>query len=95
MRPVRDAKCIVHIKIAKFGERLCKIPIVCFLAWLKADILEQRNVAALHVVNDFLRHIADRIPTENDGVMNQRIQILADRPKRILLYRFSFGPPKM
>src|SRR5207247_5384369 len=38
---------------------------------------------------------AYRIVTKNYRVVNQRVQKLPDRPKRILLYRFSFGPPKM
>ena len=71
MRAVRGAKRVVHIKIAKFGQRLRKVGIVSFLAGLKAEILKQHDIAASHVVNDFLRHLANRVVTKNDGVMNQ------------------------
>jgi hypothetical protein len=93
--PVRGAERVVHIKIAKFRQRLRKFRIVGFLPWLEPKILKQRNVAAPHVINDFLWHVADRVLTENDGVVNQRMQIFANRAKRIFFHRLSFGPAKM
>ena len=80
MRPVRGAKGIVHIKIAQLGERLGELWIVRLLTGLKPNILQQRDIAVLHVLNDFLRHVADRVMTENHGMVDQRMQIFADWP---------------
>ena len=95
MRPVRSAKSIVYIKIAKLGERLGEFWVVCFFTGLKTNILQQRDIAVLHVLNDFLRHIASGVVTEDDRLMNERMQIFADRAKRIFLRRFPLGPAKM
>ena len=95
MRPVRGAESIVHIKITELGKRLGEFWIVRFLTWLKPNILEQGDIAILHVLNDFLRHVTSSIVAKNDRLMNQRMQIFADWPKRIFLCWFSFGPAKM
>src|SRR6266571_8516649 len=95
MRPVRRAKGIVHIKIAQLGERLGELWIVRLLTRLKPNILEQRDIAVLHVLNDFLRHVTNGVVTENDGLMDQRMQIFADWPKRIFLRRLALGPAKV
>src|SRR5262245_2474611 len=95
MRPVRGAESIVHIKIAQLSKRLGEFWIVRFLTWLKPNILEQGDIAILHVLNDFLRHITGGVVTENDGLMDQRVQIFADRAKRIFLRWLSLRPAEM
>ena len=95
MRAVRGAKGIVHVKIAQLGKRLGEFWIIRLLTGLKPNILEQRDIAVLHVVNDFLRHITNGVVTENDGMMDQGMQIFADWPKRIFLNRLSLGPAEM
>src|SRR5215472_9763163 len=95
MRAVRGAESIVHIKIAQLGKTLGESWIVRLFTWLKPNILEQRDIAILHVLNDFLRHITDGVVTKNDGLMDQRVQIFADWTKRIFLRWFSFGPAKV
>src|SRR5262245_20378528 len=95
MRPVRGAKGIVHVKIAQLGKRLGELRIVGLLTGLEPNILEQRDIAVLHVVDDFFRHVADGVVTENDGMMDQGMQIFADWPKRIFFHRLSLRPAKM
>src|SRR5262245_56582030 len=95
MRPVRGAESIVHIKIAQLGKRLGEFWIVRLLTWLKPNVLKQRDIAILHVLNDFFRHITNGVMTENDGLMDQRMQIFADWPKRIFLRWFSLGSAKV
>ena len=95
MRAVRGAKSIVHVKIAQLGKRLGEFWIVRFLPGLEPNILEQRDIAVLHVLNDFLRHLTNRVVTENDRVMDQGMQIIADWTKRIFLNRLALGPAEM
>ena len=95
MRAVRGAKGIVHVKITQLGKRLGEFWIIRFLTGLKPNILEQRDIAVLHVVNDFLRHITNGVVTENDGMMDQGMQIFANWPKRIFLNRLALGPAEM
>ena len=47
------------------------------------------------MLNDFLRHITNSVVTENDGMMDQRMQIFANWPKRIFLHRLALGPAEM
>src|SRR5512133_1712815 len=95
MGPVRGAESIVDIEITQLGKGLGKFWIVRLLTWLKPNILEQRDIAVLHVLNDFLRHITNGVVTENDGMMDQGMQVFADWPKRIFLNRLALGPAEM
>ena len=81
MRAMRRAKCVIHIKIAQFGQRFREFRIVRLLLRLEADVLEQGDIAILHVANDFFWHVPNRVVTENDGLVDQRVQIIADRTK--------------
>src|SRR5947208_16301391 len=47
------------------------------------------------MLNDFLRHVTNGVVTENDGMMDQRMQIFADWTKRIFFHRLAFRPAKM
>ena len=71
MRAMRGAKGIVHVKITQLGERLGELWIVRLFTGLKPNILEQCDIAVLHVLNNFLRHIANGVVTENDRMMDQ------------------------
>src|SRR4029077_17347294 len=95
MRAVRGAKGIVHVKIGRLGKRFGEFWIIRFLTWVKPNILEQRDIAILHVVNDFLRHITSSVVAENDGMMDQRMQIFANWPKGIFLNRLALGSAEM
>src|SRR5215831_14846121 len=95
MRTMRGAKGIVHVKIAQLGEAVGEFWIIRLFTGLKPNIFEQRDIAVLHVLNDFLWHATDRVMTKNDGLVNQRMQIFAYGPKRIFLRRFSLGPAKV
>src|SRR5205809_5678944 len=95
MCAVRRAKGVVHIKIAKLRERLSKLGIVRLFAWLEADVLQQGNVPTFHVVNNFRWHLSDGVVTENDRLMDERVQIVADRAKRIFLNRLALRPGKV
>src|SRR4051812_14572808 len=95
MRAVRSPKGIVHVKITHLGKRPGEFWIVCFLTGLKPNILEQRHIAVLHVVNDSLWHVPSGVVTENDGVMDQGMQVLADWSKGIFLNRLAFGAAEM
>src|SRR6476646_1795972 len=95
MRAVRGAKGIGYVKIAQLGKRFGEFWIIRFLTGLKPNILEQRDIAVLHVVNDFLRHISNGVVTENDGMMDQGMQVFANWPKRIFVNRLALGPAEM
>src|SRR2546421_3204564 len=47
------------------------------------------------MLNDFLRHLAICMVTENDWLMNQRVQIVADWTKRIFFNWLPLGPAKV
>src|SRR5439155_2274059 len=88
-------KRIVHIEIAKFCERFRKLRIIGFFFRLEADVLEQSDIAVLHVVKDLLRRFPDRNVTEYHWLMNERVQVIADRAERIFLDALPFGPAKV
>src|SRR5437763_1011709 len=75
---MRCPKGVVHIQIAKFRERLREFWIVRFLFWLEADVLEQSDIANLHMIDDFFWRVANRLLAENDRLMDERVQIIAD-----------------
>ena len=89
------AESVVHINIAEPGERFRELWIVRFFPRLKTDILEERDVALLHVLNDFLGNGADCVVTKRDRMIDQCVQMIRHRPERILLNRLSFRPPKV
>src|SRR6476619_2818214 len=95
MRAMRGAKGIIYVKIAQLGKRFGEFWIVRFLTGLKSNILEQRDIAVLHVASDFLRHITNGVVAENDGMMDQGMQVFADWSKRIFLNRLALGPAKV
>src|SRR5438094_5651555 len=95
MRAMSGAKSIVDVKIGETGERFGKIRIVRFFSGLESQVLEERHVAVLHVLYDFFRHVANRVVTENDRPMNKRVQIIADRTKRICVSWIAFVPSKV
>jgi len=37
---------------------------------LESQVLQECNVAGLHMLDDFLRHFANRVVTENDRLMD-------------------------
>src|SRR4029077_17230020 len=77
------------------GKRLGEFWIVRLLTRVETNIFEKRDIAVLHVLNDFLRHVTNGVVTENDGMMDRGMQIFADWSKRIFLHRLSFGPSKV
>src|SRR4029453_13948929 len=91
----RRAECVVDVEIAKFRQRFREFRIVCFFLGLEADVLEQSDIAVLHMRNDFLRHFPNCVVAENDRLMDERMQMFADRAKRIFWHRLSVGPAKM
>ena len=95
VRPVRRAERIVHIEISKFRERFREFRIVRLLLRLEPNVLQQSDVAILHMVDDLLGHVANRVVAENDRVMNERVQIIADRAKRIFFHALPLRAAKM
>ena len=85
VRAMRGAEGIVHIKIAEFCQRFGKFGIVRFFLRMETKILEQRHVALLHVRDNFFRHLADGVVTENDRMIDQGVQIISHRSQRILV----------
>ena len=73
------AEGVVDINFTEFGQRLREFGVVRFFLRLKAQILQQRHVTVLHVLNNFLRNIANRVVTEDDRLSNQSVQMIADR----------------
>ena len=47
------------------------------------------------MLNNFLRHVTNGVVAENDGMMDQRIQILADWAKRIFFRWLSLRPAEV
>jgi hypothetical protein len=86
---MRRAKGVVHINVAKFGERTGEFGIVGFFLGLKPKVLQQRDVAILHMSDNFFRNLAYRIVAEEDRLIDQRMQIIADRSKRIFGHRLA------
>ena len=64
VRAMRRAESIVHVKVAEFRQRFRKRGIVRFFARMEPDVLEQRDVAFLHVSDDLFRDFPDRVVTE-------------------------------
>ena len=92
---MRGAKSVIHIKIAEFSECFRKFRVVCFLFRMEADVLKQSDIAVLHMIDDFFRHVANRLLAENDRLMDKRIQIFANGTKRIFFDALSFRPAKV
>ena len=88
-------ECIVDVEIAEFRQSFREFRIVRFFLRLKAKVLEQRDIAVLHMLNDFFRHFPNCVVTENDRLMDERMQIFADRTKGIFWHALSVGPAKM
>src|SRR5207237_100526 len=74
-----------------FGE----FRIVRFFFWLKADVFQQGNIALLHVPNDLFRCGPDGVLTEDDRTMDEPMQVISDRTKRIFFDALSFWPTEM
>ena len=91
---MRGTEGIVHVDVAELRERLRKPRVIGFLLGLKADVFEQRHVAVVHVRDDLLRHVADSVVAEGDGLANERVQVICHGPQRLLLVRFPFGRPR-
>ena len=81
MGAMRRAERIVYIKITEFRECFREFRIVRFFLRLETDILEQSDIAILHVANDFFWNLTNCVVTENDGLMDKRMQIIADGTK--------------
>jgi hypothetical protein len=95
MRPMRRAKGVVHVEIAQLRERFGERRIVCFFARMEANVLQQCDIALVHVRDDLFRDLPDRVVAERDRMIDERVQIIADRPQRIFLDRLPLRPPEM
>ena len=66
------AESVVDVKaIAQPGERFGEHGIVRFLAGVEPQIFQQRDIALLHIGNDFLRIGPDAIVAERDRMIDQ------------------------
>src|SRR4030095_2593653 len=95
MRAMSRAECIVDVEIAQLRQRFRELRIVRFFPRLEADVLEQSYIAVLHMLNDFFRHLPNGVVTKNNRLMDERMQLFADRTKGIFWHRLSVGPAKM
>ena len=95
VRSMRRAEGIVHVEVAEFRQGLGKGRIVCFFTRMEPDVLEQGDVALIHVTDDFFRDLPDGVVTESDRMIDQRVQIIGDWPQRIFLNRLPFRPAEV
>ena len=65
MRAMRRAERVVHINVAELGQRFGKLRIVRFFLGLKAKVFQQRDVAVVHLRDNFFRNGADCVVAEN------------------------------
>src|SRR6202022_3088420 len=90
MRAMRRPERVIDVNFAEFCQRLSEFWIVRFFLRLKAQILQQRDVALLHCGDDLFRHFADRVVTKDDWLIDQSVQIITDRSQRVFLDALTF-----
>src|SRR5205807_2423821 len=89
------AESIVDIKIAQLRQRFGELWIVRFLARMEADVLEQCDIAIIHVTDDFFRDLPDRVGAEGDGMFDQRMKMIGHWSERIFFDRLSLRAAEM
>ena len=92
---MRRTERVVHINIAEFSQGFGKRRIVSFFPRKKTNVLDQRDIALFHMGDDFFRNFPDRFVAERNRVANQCVQVIRDRPKRILRDRLPLRSPEM
>src|SRR5207248_2883425 len=81
-----------YINLRESCERLRERLVVLFLACFKAHVFEQRHIAVFHVRDDLLRHFTDGVVAEDDGVIDQRVQVISHRAQRFLFAALALRP---
>src|SRR3954471_2689016 len=90
------AESIVYIQsVAELSERPREVGVVGLFLSLKSKILQQHDFAVAHVGDDLARDIANRVMTEGDRTIDQRMQMIGYRSEGILFHPFPFRPSEV
>src|SRR5437588_7806028 len=95
VRAMRGPEGIIDIDVAEFRESTGELWVVRFLPGMKTQIFQERDVAVLHRGNDLFRHLANYVVTEDDRLIDQGVQMIADWSERVLLDTFSLRPAEV
>ena len=86
---------VVDIEVAELGELLDEGRVVLFLALVEAGVLQEQNVAVLHLGDGVGGDLADAVGREGDRALDDVGDRDGDRPQRIGLVRAALGPAEM
>ena len=86
VRAMRGAKGVVHVARGERRQRLCECGVVLFFLRMKAQVLEQDDVA-LHRA----RLLADAVGREGDRLPEQLGQAIRDRPQAHVRVDLALG----
>ena len=95
MRAVRRGKGIIDIDVAEFGKRVDKSGVVLLLAFVKARIFQQQNVASAHFGDRSFCRFADAIRGEANRLAEVLGKHRRDGFQRICLVRAGFRAAEM
>ncbi len=91
VRPVRGAEGIVDVGVAEVGERLGEGRIVAGLAGVKAEVLEENDLARAVVENELGHSVADDLIGEADLSLEELREPGCDRLQRVLAVELALG----
>ena len=66
---MRRAESVVDVNVSQFGELLGKLVVVFFLAFVKAKVFEQQNLARFQFIDLRFDNVADTVTGEKDSVV--------------------------
>src|SRR5207253_4744348 len=95
VRAMRGPEGIIDIDVAEFRESTGELWVVRFLPGMKTQIFQERDVAVLHRGDDLFRHLANYVVTEDDRLIDQGVQMIADWSERVFLDTFSLRPAEV
>src|SRR5437868_14208155 len=96
MGPVGGAEGVVNVKfIAQISQRFSEHRIVSLFFGLKPQVLQEHHIASTHVSDDLAWNVADSFMAEGNRTMDEVMQMVAYRPKRIFFHRLAFGPAEV
>ena len=91
---MRAGKSVVDIDVAEHGQRLDERGVVLLLAFVEAQILQQGDVAVLHLGHERFRGRPDAIVREGDGPADGFGERGDERGQRLAGVA-PFGPAEM
>ena len=71
-------KGVIDVHVGEFGQLARKAVVVLFFAGVKAEVLQQQDLAGLQVVGQLLDAVADAVVGEDDVTVEVGLQPVCD-----------------